>query len=197
MRDTHMEDMARLYMVLQPETELEHQLLNHPQVQTGMMWGVPRYGHPEGEVYKHVREVFDNIDKLPTLSAEVRRQLRLIALIHDTFKFKEQKTEPRNWIFHHAVLARRFMEQWTNDATLLNIIQYHDEAYYIWRDITIYKETERAARRMAHLLNRLNGSNQIYYIFFKCDSETGDKNPAPVKWVESNFPGITPVVFGL
>ncbi len=195
MRDTHMEDMARLYTVLQPETELEHLLLNDSRIRTGMMWGVPRYGHPEGEVFKHVREVLDNIDRLPPIAGDVRERLRLIAFVHDTFKYKELKTEPRDWSYHHAVLARRYMEQWTDDLTLLNIIQYHDEVYYIWRDTTIYKETERAAHRMKHLLHRIAGSNQLYYLFFKCDSETGDKNPAPVQWVEAHFPGIHAVQF--
>ncbi|RME93666.1 MAG: hypothetical protein D6772_15675 [Bacteroidetes bacterium] len=178
---------------LGPETDLELRLLQQAEVQQGMLWGVPRYGHPEGEVFRHVKEVLDNIDALPDLDTSDRRKLRLIAFIHDTFKYKEDKSVPRNWNYHHAVLARRYLAQFVDDEQLLNLVQYHDEIYYIWRDQVIFKEEERAAKRMAHLLKRIDGANQLYYLFFKCDSCTGDKNPAPVQWVEENFPGIEPV----
>ncbi|PSR15278.1 MAG: hypothetical protein DA408_01325 [Bacteroidetes bacterium] len=186
-------DKVDLIAELRPETELEHHLLVQAPVQEGMHWGVPRYGHPEGEVYKHVKEVLDNINQLDTTPAQ-RESLRLIALIHDTFKFQEDKEHPRNWHRHHAVLARRYMEQFTDDHLLLNLIQYHDEAYYIWRDTVVYKKDTQAALRMERLLQRIEGRSQLYYLFFKCDSLTGDKNPAPIRWVEANFPDISPVV---
>lgn len=175
------------------ETAFERELIRDPEMVNGMFWGEPRYGHPEGEVYKHVKEVLDNIDKLE-VNEETRTKLRIIALTHDTFKYRENKNSPRNWNQHHAVLARRFMERYTDDHILLNIIQNHDEVYYIWRDTVIFKQAERAAARMERLIDRLQGAHQLYYLFFKCDTMTGDKNPAPIKWVEENFPGIQPVV---
>lgn len=178
---------------LRPETELEKLLLSQQEVQEGMLWGVPRYGHPEGEVYKHVKDVLANIDKLAVTTKE-RTFLRIIAITHDTFKYQEDKSRPRNWSRHHAVLARNFMRDFTKDQLLLDFIQYHDEAYYIWRDGNVYNKPEQAAIRLEKLLTKLNGHNQLYYLFFKCDSETGDKNPAPVLWVETNFPDVTPVV---
>ncbi|MEL7221890.1 MAG: hypothetical protein AAGJ93_11265 [Bacteroidota bacterium] len=178
---------------LSPETDLEKLLLDQPEVQEGMLWGVPRYGHPEGEVYKHVKDVFRNIDKLQ-ITAQERAFLRIVAIVHDVFKYQEDKNRPRNWSKHHAVLARNFMRAFTKDQLLLNFIQYHDEAYYIWRDGHVYNKPEQAAARLERLLTKLNGQHQLYYLFFKCDSETGDKNPAPVLWVEANFPGIAPVV---
>jgi hypothetical protein len=184
-----------LIEALRPETDLELLLLQQPEVQAGMLWGVPRYGHPEGEVYRHVQEVLRNIDSLPALSPSEREWLRLIAFIHDTFKYQEDKSVPRNWNYHHAVLARRYLARFVEDKQLLNLVQYHDEIYYIWRDEVIFNEKDRAARRMDHLLNRIAGANQLYYLFFKCDSCTGDKNPAPVHWVEKHFPGIEPVHF--
>lgn len=174
------------------ETALERVLIEHPLMKEGMHWGIPRYGHPEGEVYKHVKEVLANIDCLK-ISEKEREWLRIIALVHDTFKFQEDKREPRNWHRHHAVLARRFLEQYVEEEVLLNIIQNHDEVYYIWRDIVLFKQQERGMQRMERLLDRLQGHNQLYYLFFKCDTQTGDKNPAPIKWVEEHFPGVTPV----
>lgn len=175
--------------VLQPETELERQVLMHADVRQGLMWGKPRYGHPEGAVYKHVKEVFENIENLQ-VSALQREQLRIIALIHDVFKYKEDKKRPRNWNQHHAVLARRFMDDYIDDKLVLTIIQWHDEAYYIWREIIARKNEEKASLRMNRLLEKLNGKTQLYYLFFYCDSNTGNKNPAPVHWVEENLIGI-------
>jgi hypothetical protein len=31
---------------------------------------------------------------------------------------------------------------------------------------------------------------QMYYLFFKCDTQTGDKTQAPLKWFEQNVSGI-------
>ncbi len=187
------EENTFLEIILQPETELERQLLKHPDVRQGLMWGKPRYGHPEGAVYKHVKEVLDNIEKLQ-VSAEERKQLRLIALIHDTFKYKEDRHRPRNWNQHHAVLARRFMDNYTEDELVLTIIQWHDEAYYIWRDIVVHNNKERGNTRMQRLLEKLHYKTNLYYLFFYCDSKTGNKNPAPIYWIEKNLIGIHKII---
>lgn len=178
-----------LQKLLSPETELERKLLAHPDIREGLMWGQPRHGHPEGEVYKHIREVLDNIDAIEVQALE-REKLRLIAFIHDSFKYKEDGRRPRNWNLHHAVLARRFMNDFIDDQLTLNIIQWHDEAYYIWRDSMIRQDKERAEFRMKRLLEKLDHDTQLYYQFFYCDSKTGDKNPAPIVWVGENLPGI-------
>lgn len=56
---------ASLIRLIKPETELERELLHTPEFQVGMCWGEPRFGHPEGKVGLHVREVLDNIDATP------------------------------------------------------------------------------------------------------------------------------------
>ena len=43
--------------MLKPETELEVRLLENPLFQEGLNWGKPRFGHPEGKVGLHVRDV--------------------------------------------------------------------------------------------------------------------------------------------
>ena len=181
-----------LEAVLRPETQLERQLLADPEFREGLLWGAPRYGHPEGEVYKHVREVLDNIDKL-SISDSDRLRLRLVAFVHDTYKHAEDKSIPRKWSRHHAVLARRFLETYTDDEIVLQITQWHDEAYYVWRDFYVYQFTEQAEARMERLLTKLGDFRQLYYLFFVCDTLTGDKNLAPLRWVNAHFPGIDPV----
>ena len=169
--------------VLKPETELEEKIIRDVSFRAGLNWGVPRFGHPEGEVYKHIREVLDNIDLL-NVGDEYRRPLRVIALTHDTFKYKEDKSYPRDWAKHHGVYARLFMEKYTNDPAILDVLELHDEAYYSWRLIHLYNRLEEGQQKLEKLLSRLGPYRQLYYLFFKCDTETGDKNQAPLIWFE-------------
>ena len=108
--------------ILQPETPLERLIIQDKGFRRGLLWGVPRYGHPEGEVYKHIRDVFDNIDRLQVAQL-VRERLRLVALVHDSFKHKEDKRKPRDWSKHHGVLARQFLAQYTDDEVVLTITE--------------------------------------------------------------------------
>lgn len=176
-----------LTTLLQPETSLERHLLTLPEFVKGLYWGVPRYGHPEGEVYKHVREVLDNINDL-SLSTYTRTQLRLVAFVHDTFKYAEDKTLPRDWSKHHGSIARRFMEDFIEDKILLNIIELHDEAYYCWRALQLHNQLQVGELRLQRLFEAVGDEIQLYYLFFKCDTRTGDKNQAPLKWFEKILP---------
>jgi len=187
-------DKLSVVSLLKPETSLEKKLLSIPEIETGLQWGKPRYGHSEGKVLFHIKDVLDNVDRLPIISPQSRERLRIIAMVHDTFKYKESGgRHPRDWNMHHAVIARRFMEQHTTDRSLLNVIQWHDEAYYCWRLSNVYRNPSDGKARLAKLIDRIGGDLQLYYEFFLCDTKTGGKNQAPIKWVEENFPGISPV----
>ena len=168
-----------------PETKLEQKLLEFPEFLEGLFWGTPRYGHPEGAVLYHVRDVLDNIEKI-TLSALDRERLRLVAIVHDTFKYVEDRSAQRDWSQHHSILARRFFEQISDDKVVLNLLELHDEAYYAWRfhKAGCFGECER---RLEKIMNHLGNDLQLFYTFFKCDTSTGDKDPAPMFWFENLF----------
>lgn len=184
----------RILQLIAPETDLEIQLLREPTFQKGLLWGEPRYGHPEGKIILHIREVFDNIDKL-NLCTKERAQLRLVALVHDTFKYKEDRSFPRDWARHHAMLAREYMEQYNNDEVVLNILELHDEAYYCWRMFNNVQMHVAAQIRLESLINRVHEYLQLYYLFFKCDTQTGDKTQVPVEWFESTVKDINIINF--
>ena len=192
-----LEEPNALENLLQPENTLEELLLTIPEFRYGLLWGEPRFGHPEGCVCFHVREVFDNIDRIPGLPANDRNALRLIALAHDTFKYAEDRSRPRNWSQHHSLLARKFMETYTADPVILDIIETHDDAYYIWLDAR-HDQTLPKIRRgsLDSLLQRIDYCLQMYYLFFKCDTQTGDKTQAPLKWFEKTVAGIEVVKLG-
>lgn len=178
-----------LETLLRPETSLETHLLTLPDFQHGLLWGEPRFGHPEGRVALHVREVLDNIDHIPRLSSDMRRRLRLIALVHDTFKYAEDRGRPRDWTRHHGLLARRFFETYTDDEAVLDVIETHDDAYYAWLGIRLAAPVAEG-KTLDALLERVQPHLQLYYLFFKCDTQTGDKNQAPLKWFEKMTSGI-------
>ena len=176
--------------ILLPETKTEKALLKNADFVKGLHWGEPRFGHPEGKVIYHIKEVFKNIDQCAS-SPEQRQKLRLIALVHDTFKYKEDKgTGPRNWEKHHASLACDFVKSWTDDDEVIKVTKLHDEAYYAWRHSAIHKDQKASELRLNKLLNTVKDYKQLYYLFFICDTYTGDKNPAPVKWFEQKVPSI-------
>ena len=172
--------------ILQPETTLERQLIEDPDFQRGLLWGKPRRGHPEGEVYKHIREVLDNIDQLD-INSEQRQQLRLIAFAHDSFKHLEDRSHPRNWNLHHSKIARRFMEKWIDDEAVLDIIEMHDDVYHIWRFFHLYHNQEKGEQRKAKFLERIGDNLELYAHFFRCDTLTGDKDKRPLEWFEAEM----------
>lgn len=185
------QDLIRL---LQPETELEASFLADAEFCRGLVWGVPRYGHPEGTIWRHIIEVNENIDNLP-VDAETRRKLRLICWVHDTFKHIEDKSSPRDWTKHHGVYARNFLARFCNDPLLLNVVELHDEAYYVWRLTHLYHDLSEADKRLKALRRKVGPYWQLYYLFFKCDTCTGDKNPAPLIWFEEKMDAIEVIDF--
>ncbi len=182
--------------LLQPETDLERHLIVQPAMLDGLKWGEPRYGHPEGKVVYHVVDVFRNIRRLsPTLSQEAYQQMRLITLLHDSFKYVESKQFPRDWSQHHGILARNFAEDFIDDKAVLDIIELHDEAYYCWRLDVLDDEVDQAEGRFQMLQERCGHCFQLFYTFFRCDTATGDKTQAPVKWFEKKDLPIQKVRF--
>jgi hypothetical protein len=182
MTDQIIDDVG-IEILLKPETDLEQQILCAPNFRKGLLWGLPRYGHPEGQIVKHIQEVYENIEQL-NIDVETRRKLRLVALIHDTFKYAEDRNNPRDWSKHHGILARQFAEDFIDDKNLLTIIELHDEAYFIWRLFALYAKPEIGEERLQKLLLQIYSNLELYFLFFKCDTQTGDKTQAPLIWFE-------------
>jgi hypothetical protein len=100
------------------ESDLEKAICDDPEWQEGASWGEVRPGHPEGAVIEHIAAVLANLEK-QSLDRQGRAKLRLVALLHDTFKFQVDRTRPRVGMNHHAILARRFAERYVTDEDVL------------------------------------------------------------------------------
>ncbi len=182
-------DGEGLENLIRPISDLEVSLLKLSEFRYGMLWGEPRFGHPEGKVAYHVREVLDNVEQV-TMPPSDLEKLRLIALVHDTFKYEEIRTIAQGNRIHHGTIARDFIKDFTDDAELLTVIELHDEAYYCWRTIHFHNEKVAGYKRLDLLLERVEKFLPLYYAFFKCDTRTGDKIQTPVKWFEKNIKAL-------
>ncbi len=165
------------------ETQLEKKIGADNEWQQGIVWGKPRAGHHEGQVMYHIAEVLANVDRLARTDDE-RCALRLIALIHDTFKYRVDPSKPRVGDNHHAVLARTFAERYLNDPALLEVIELHDEAFNSWRMGASKGRWHEAEERASRLVARLGSYLPLYMRFFCADTQTASKERDALVWFE-------------
>jgi hypothetical protein len=125
-------------MQLSPESTTEAQILADPHVRAGLAWGFPRRGHPEGPVHIHVQAILQYIDRQPW--QEHRSDLRILALLHDSFKYKEKV--PTGLVMpsvtNHAFLAmQHYARLKPGDSRLAFVLLHHDTP---WR---FYKQSQK------------------------------------------------------
>ena len=124
-----------------------------------------------------------NVDRV-AIDAVDRERLRLVALVHDTFKNRVDERRPRTGENHHATIARRFTERYVDDPELLDVIELHDEAYNAWVAGERRGKWEAAEARAERLIERLDSSLGFYLRFYRADNATGSKSRAPLDWFE-------------
>jgi len=166
--------------IIKPETELEKRIIEDPAFIEGAYWGKPRKGHPEGQVIYHIGHVLENVDKYAT--TENREKLRLIAILHDTFKYQQDRSKSASRENNHSMIARRFAEKFISDLEILEIIELHDVAYYAWCSGFKDHNMEKAENISQRLINRLGQSMPLFLAFYQCDNETGDKTNDDFLW---------------
>jgi len=117
----------KIKQIIKPENGIETAICDDAEFIKGCMYGRPRPGHPEGQVIYHIKEVLENIEKFYA-DDEDRQDLRLIAILHDTFKFKVDQTQPKSGENHHGMIARRLLKNisiTTKFVRLLNYMMMH------------------------------------------------------------------------
>lgn len=93
-------------------------------------------------------------------------------------------TQPRTGSNHHATIARRFVENYTDDEDVLEIAELHDEAYNSWGVGSRRGDWSKTEARAQHLLDCLGFRKELYLSFYRADNATGDKRTAPLQWFE-------------
>ena len=156
------------------------QIVTDPRYQSNLDWGEPREGHPEGAVRAHIAELEKNLRQVkPVISREYYWKLRILIHTHDTFKGEAKLgtalTDPRS----HSSIAREFLSEYCHDEDLLNMVQYHDEGYALWRQYSergIYNQN-----RFANLLATIKDWN-LFLWFNIIDASTEGKSREPIIW---------------
>jgi hypothetical protein len=164
----------------EPESELERALIADPELREGLAWGKPRSGHPEGSVAAHVADLLATVDRWGE-SGERRAELRFLALVHDSMKYRVRAWLPKFGENHHAMRARRFAERYTPDERLLATIEQHDRPYALWRKL---RRTGRLDERgLERMLERIP-DRDLFVRFVELDGSTAGKNSEPIGWLE-------------
>jgi hypothetical protein len=189
-----MKDTELIKNIIKPESDLEKTLIKDPDFTCGAMYGKPRPGHPEGQVIYHIKDVLNNIDQFYE-NDEDRSELRLIAILHDTFKYKVDQTKPKTGENHHGMIARRFAEKYFTESAvrILELLELHDEAYNSWQKGFRRNDWYGAKKRAMTLINKLeeNDCTDLYLKFYRCDNATGDKSSDNYVWFENEVSSAT------
>jgi hypothetical protein len=135
-------------------------------------------------VKHHIADVLANVEREAT-SAEERRRLRLATLVHDSFKHRAPETSaPVGSEEHHGSYAARFLERFVDDAELVEVVRWHDEAFAAWLALR-RGNASRGEERARALIARLGPGLALYVQFFRADNATAGKRPDSVEWFEA------------
>ena len=161
--------------------EIVEQILKDPRYLENIERGVPRAGHPEGSVKNHIRELEQNLEDLRSRGINEYQYWRLQFLIHVHDSFKKEAVpdvailDPRS----HATLAREYASQFTSDIDLLNMIQFHDENYALWKQ---YHATgSYDGQRFEKLLGAITDWD-LFLMFLIIDGNTKGKERSKLIW---------------
>ncbi len=153
-------------------------MLADPVLQEGLAWGKPRRGHPEGTVGAHVADLLEMIERWGE-TGKRREDLRFLAIVHDSLKYKVKDWLPRTGENHHATRARRFAERYTDDERLLATIEQHDRPYALWRKMR--RKGQLDVDSFERMLGRIPDA-ELFLRFVELDGSTEGKDPEPVRW---------------
>ena len=155
-------------------------VLADPRYQKNIEYGEPRSGHPEGKVKFHIAELEANLEKLaPRISEEQYWKLKFLIHIHDTFKanaIPNSRIESPN---SHASLARKFASEFTEEADLLAMIQYHDLNFALWKQFVARGAYDSI--RFSVLLDSIEDWD-LFLMFLIVDGCTRGKDPEILRW---------------
>jgi hypothetical protein len=156
-------------------------ILADPRYLKNIEYGEPRSGHPEGKVKVHIADLEANLEKLRErgISDDEYWKLKFMIHVHDTFKAEAAEDvrilDPRS----HASLARKYAGHFTEDADLLNMIQFHDENFALWNQFD--RSGSYDMRRFQKLLDTIRDWD-LFLMFVIIDGSTAGKDRSKLEW---------------
>ena len=161
--------------------EIIQQILNDPEYSKNIEFGEPRAGHPEGKIKFHIADLEDNLESLRVkgITEEEFWKLKFLIHTHDICKPIAQSDTPTLHPNNHATLAKHFANRFTDDTDLLNIIQYHDENYELWKE---YKKKNEFNRDRFQKLLAVIDNWDLFLMFTIIDGCVKGKDHEKVAW---------------
>jgi hypothetical protein len=161
--------------------DIMERIISDPRYQKNIEYGEPRAGHPEGKVKFHIAELEENLEKLAQrqLSEEQYWKLKVLIHVHDTFK---AEATPDVRILNpnsHASLARKFAAEFIADEDLLNMIQFHDVNYALWKQFAATGTYD--LERFENLLDTIRDW-ELFLMFLIIDGCTKGKEHSKLIW---------------
>lgn len=160
-------------------------IIQSPAYRSRLDWGKPRKGHPEATVRAHIQELEKNLDVLtPFISEEGVQKNRILIHVHDTFKKDAKKGVPIEDPRSHASLAADFLAQFCQEKSMLNMVQYHDEPYALYR-----QERQKGIYSSSRLSKLLEQEIEwpVFLPFLLVDGFTDGKSKEPLFWCIENL----------
>jgi len=161
--------------------DIVEKIFADPRYQKNIEYGEPRSGHPEGKVKYHIAELEENLEKLGShgISEEQYWKLKFLIHVHDTFKADAVPDEPIVSPNSHASLAKKFASEFIEDQDLLNIIQFHDVNFALWKQFVVTGTYD--AQRFEDLLETIQDWN-LFLMFIIMDGSTPGKDQNKIRW---------------
>lgn len=151
------------------------------EYEVGVTYGKPRTGHAEGRVINHLRDLDVNLDRMrPLLSEEEYWKLRVLIHVHDTCKYWAKRDSAIMDPKSHASLARKFLEKYTDNEPMLEIVQHHDEGYALYKQFEakgFYNE-----ERFRNTLADVEPEIELFLLFTILDGYTPSKEHERIVW---------------
>lgn len=164
--------------------DIVEKVLADSRYQKNIEYGEPRSGHPEGMVKNHIAELEANLEKLASraargISEEQYWRLKFLIHVHDTFKADAIPNSRILNPYSHASLAKKFASEFTDDEDLLNMIQFHDLNFSLWKQFEATGAYDRA--RFENLLETIQDWD-LFLMFLILDGSTVGKERSKLIW---------------
>jgi len=165
------------------KTIYEH-IVTDPRYLTNIEYGKPRRGHAEGTVKAHIADLEANLAKLVArglVDADSERywKLRVLIHVHDSFKMEAKRDsmilDPQS----HASLARAYLLDLTPDWDMLQITQFHDIGFAVFKkhESTGRFEEERILKALGCIRDK-----DLFLLFAIIDACTPSKGRKMIQW---------------
>jgi len=161
--------------------DLFWRMIRDPRYQTGVTYGKPRTGHAEGTVANHVMDLEKNLEKMRALPLSDTEywKLRILVHVHDAMKLYAKRDAAIEDPQSHASLAAKFLSEYVADVDLLNMVQYHDEGYALWKQ---QEGRGRYNQPRFQKVVRLIWDVELYLLFTILDGYTPSKEHERIRW---------------